>query len=403
MKQARWDTESAEARALLELARTSEPHAPLSEDVAARAFVAAFRSHTQRRTVGSVWAALGAWRYGVACAAALAVALVGFQLGSSSRGEPPLSYHLKSGGAAGRVIDAKGGPVELGFSDGTVVTVEGGARAQVSETTERGARFRLDSGRMAFDVVPRPNRGNWSVDAGPFQVRVTGTVFTVDWNASEGSLRVEVTRGHVVVEGAGQRRELGPGDSFEHRGRVPAAPVAEAARERALEAPSAPLPPVASSPAADKPLSWAQLVAAGSFDAVLDAASKRGVPACLEACSREEVRALADAARLSGRAALAERALLAQRARFPGTGDATAAAFLLGRAAEEREDARAVGWYDRYLAEAPQGRFAADALGRKMMFVARRDATAAAALAEQYLARFPAGPYAAHARNLRGR
>lgn len=405
-REAPWTDEGAEARALLELARRAEPSAPVSEDASARSFLLFVRRRAEAERRGSAWAARGGWRYGLGLAAALVLAVVAFELGDSWRSGQALSYHLKSGAPVGQAIDARQGPVELDFSDGTVVRVDYGTEARVAETTRRGARFRLDSGRMTFDVVPHAERGNWSVDAGPFQVRVTGTVFTVEWSASEGTLRVEVTRGHVVVEGAGQRRELGPGDSFEHRSSAATSGEETAAVDPApspvkTELGSAsPVPSVTPPRPTEKASGWSQLVAAGEFAAVIDAAARRGIQSCLDGCTREDLRALADAARLGGKAGLAERALLAQRARFPGSSDAAAAAFLLGRAAEGRRDPRAIAWYDRYLAESPRGRFASDALGRKMMFVAQGDQKSAALLAEQYLSRFPDGPYAGHAHGL---
>jgi hypothetical protein len=330
------------------------------------------------------------------------MALLTFQFLGKSQGKPALSYQVQSGAAVGQALDASKAPLELKFSDGTAVTVERGTQARVAETTSYGARFRLDSGRMLFDVVPHAERGHWLVDAGPFQVRVTGTVFSVEWLAAEESLRVDVTRGHVVVEGAGQRRELGAGDSFQHRGQQAleraAAPIANAVKTESVEA--VPAPSSAPEHAVEKSESWSQLVTAGKFAAVIAAAEKRGFSSCLGNCSRDDLRALADATRLGGRAELSERTLLSQRSRFPGSNDASSAAFLLGRSAEARGDAQASAWYDRYLAEAPNGRFASDALGRKMTFVAARDAKSGAVLAEQYLTRFPQGAYASHARGL---
>jgi len=406
-RQGHWAPEGAEANAVLELARSVEPRAPDSEVVSAQLFTASFSQYTSAKNKRPTWEGLGGWRYGFAFAAALVAALAFFKLGGLMQGRDVLSYHVKSGAPTGRFIEAKLEPIELDFSDGTVVVVERASKARVSETTRLGARFRLDSGSMAFNVVPNPNRGNWSVDAGPFQVRVTGTIFTVEWIAAEGSLRVDVTRGHVVVEGAGQRRELGPGDSFHHResATLPSDAASGSDEEhgvepRILEPSDLPAASGSAPRSGEKGGSWSLLVAAGEFATVLDAANRRGIQSCLDGCAQEDLRALADAARLTGKAALAERALLAQRSRFGGSADAAAAAFLLGRSAEERHDPKAVAWYDKYLAEAPKGRFAGDALGRKMMLLAGSNKTAAAALAEQYLARFAAGPYAGHARSL---
>jgi len=73
---------------------------------------------------------------------------------------------------------------------------------------------------------------------------------------------------------------------------------------------------------------------------------------------------------------------------------------LLGRLSEG-EPEEAIGWYDRYLREAPNGEFADEALGRKLIAVQRSSGAAGARpIAEQYLRRFPRGAYATRAREL---
>ena len=79
---------------------------------------------------------------------------------------------------------------------------------------------------------------------------------------------------------------------------------------------------------------------------------------------------------------------------------ATDAGLLLGRLAEtEHADGEALRWFDTYLAEAPSGAHASEALGRKMAVVRHSGNTAAArAVAEEYLARYPNGTYSSAAR-----
>jgi hypothetical protein len=108
--------------------------------------------------------------------------------------------------------------------------------------------------------------------------------------------------------------------------------------------------------------------------------------------------ALADAARYRRRVDLARAALLAQRRRFPGS---PRALFLLGRVEEARGGgmAQAIRWYDEYLAQAPMGAYAAEALGRKMTITSKVGGPAKARpVAEEYLRRFPKGTYAGSAR-----
>ena len=112
------------------------------------------------------------------------------------------------------------------------------------------------------------------------------------------------------------------------------------------------------------------------------------------------------AARYQQDHALARQVLLAQRRRFPLTARAAEASFLLGRLADDSPGgvAPAVAWYDRYLAEAPDGAYASEALGRKMMVLERSHRRfAATAVAADYLRRFPVGTYARAAEAIVGR
>ena len=116
-----------------------------------------------------------------------------------------------------------------------------------------------------------------------------------------------------------------------------------------------------------------------------------------------DLRALGDAARYTGASGPGAPRLHDGPLALPGSGDARTAAFLLGRVAEEQDHSlptRCAGTI-RYLAEAPGGAFAGDALGRKMVLVSKAQGRdSARPLAERYLSRFPNGPYAAAARDL---
>jgi TolA-binding protein len=140
------------------------------------------------------------------------------------------------------------------------------------------------------------------------------------------------------------------------------------------------------------------------LDRIFADVERAGVKSTLEKASSEDLFALADAARYRRRMDLAREALLAERRRFPGSARSLDAAFLLGRVEEtsERGMAKAVQWYEEYLARTPTGTYAAEALGRKMILTSKLDGAAQAQpVAEQYLRRFPNGAYAGSARVLR--
>src|SRR5262249_35139721 len=146
-----------------------------------------------------------------------------------------------------------------------------------------------------------------------------------------------------------------------------------------------------------KPIGWAPRAwsASGNAARVLAEADGHGIDRTLIEGDNPALVALADAARYQGRPELAVRALVAQRQRFPKTPSAHAAAVLLGRLAD---DGGGVGagraWYRRYLSETPNGPYAAEALGRKMLAVERisgRDV--ARSVAAEYVDRFPNGTY----------
>src|SRR5205814_2091873 len=103
-----------------------------------------------------------------------------------------------------------------------------------------------------------------------------------------------------------------------------------------------------------------------------------------------------------GRTDLAERAFNVTRHRFPGSSRARTAAFLLGRMADDRGDARSgLAWYRAYPGAAPSGPYAAEAVGREMLIVERLGGReGAVSIARDDLGRFPNGTYMLQARAL---
>jgi hypothetical protein len=316
------------------------------------------------------------------------------------------------------------------FADGSEVVLESGARTKVAEVFPNGARVLLEEGKARMHVVPR-REARWLVDAGPYTIQVTGTVFDVSWAGPEETLDLWLREGSVVVTGplttqgfvvrAGQhliarvRENLllldgQPSEDFRAR-------VSDVAGEAPLPEAPAPARPNAAKVARPaegraanagggdeaRPLSWTKRLAAGDFEGIVADADRRGLDGLLSKAPRAELAALADAARYARRFDVARRALLAERERFPGSLQASEAAFFLGGLAESdaAQVSSALEWYERYLSESPQGTYASQALGRKLIIVHRlRGREAAKPLALGYLNQYPNGPYARHARNL---
>ncbi len=313
----------------------------------------------------------------------------------------PLTFEVIHGavGAAGEVRPTEPG-TRIRFSDGTEIVLEGAARAQVRDVAAHGAGIVLLDGRAHTSFIRKP-KARWQVMAGPYVVRVTGTVFDVAWSRDREQLDVWLTKGSVVVTGPlveggvsvgrDQHLSLRPGD---HRimlenGAAPAEetppggpPATRGPAEETAPAAAAPSIEHAADRAAAPRLpeaSWQRRLAAGDFDSVIAGAERRGVREVLARGSRSDLAALADAARYTRRPELARRALLAQRARFPESTEAREAGYFLGVLAEdEGASDEALSWYARYRREDPAGTYAAPALGRTLVLEARHEGSDAA-------------------------
>ncbi len=358
-------------------------------------------------------------------------------------------------GVVGAWIAAPAGAdLPIRFSDGSVLRLAPGGRARVAAVGADGADVALERGELDLAVVHR-DATRWTVRVGPFQVKVIGTRFQAHWdpvNEQFGVARGEgafTVSGPVVGEGravrAGERLtvspaagtlEVGPIPSGDHvvGARDPAAGAAPVVVESAVPAVQAPVgagatapvspsaerarvavvvidggaepPPTVPNESAPSPPGWRALALDARYKEALAAAEREGFDGICAGASAGDLRALGDAARLGGSTGRAVQAFGALRKRFPGSAEAAAAAFILGRIAQDqsKDYAGAVGWLSRYLAEQPGGAFAEDALGRLVEAMDRQgDAAGARRTAERYLAAYPGGPHAGYARRVLAR
>ena len=355
----------------------------------------------------------------VAAVAATAVAALGVLFVTHTRA---LTYRVVNGAVVEGERVVAGAATEVRFSDGSALALTPGAETSIAELDAHGGRVRLDEGTAKVTITKRPG-ASWTLAAGPYSVRVTGTAFSLHWSKREQTFAIAMTSGSVVVTGplinsgitlrAGQRLE-----SLVGAGRLVLDGESPVAKEDTAAAPLNPgpaaspsslavAPPATPSGAGDltalgrsSALDWRKKAAQGDFAEVIAAAERRGIDATLASVPLEDLAALADSARYARRTALAKRALLTERSRFPRSAAARDAAFFLGRIAED-EGTGASEWYERYLSESPDGAYASQALGRKMMLAYQRGgAKSAAALASTYLEKYPSGAYAGTAKKI---
>jgi TolA-binding protein len=347
----------------------------------------------------------------------------------AARATSALAYRIDGGSVleGGYLRESGHAGMQVVFNEGSRVGLTPGARGRLRVVDPDTAHVAIERGGASFQVVHKHNR-RWLVDAGPFLVTVTGTVFTVAWDPVTEELDLRLREGSVVVSGPvsageitlrpGQRlvanvasaqtvitqetSEPGAPPRSRETGTEPPAP--------ALPAPGLPLPspgllprPAASAATSHQLHQWSRKLAHGQWDRIIDEARRTGIEAALGEASSEDLFALANAARYRHHLDLARSALLAERRRFPGSPRALEAIYLLGRVEESQETrtGQAIAWYDEYLGRAPKGALAGEALGRKMTLTDKLEGPARArALAEDYLRRFPKGNYAASAREL---
>lgn len=404
-----------------------EQHLP---DEARRAIAAeqdAFLAQTPRSADAIAEAAMGlAWKparqrhllpylavAGVAASVAFVVALV-----VSRAGHGDLRFEVAGrAGQTGATITAQDGtPLPLRFSDGSVLTFAPEAKARVAELHDNGAELLLDSGRMLVDVR-HTGQARWSVAAGPFKVRITGTRFAVDWSPAGGKLALEMYEGAVFVEGPslGQGLALLGGESLAVGLASPAvvtrtrpAPATPAAATPApLAAGPEPSPPAApaTAPAAVPPRSrapWSELAARGRYAEALAAAEREGFSRLLRQLDAPGLLTLGDTARYAGAPARARQAFEALVRRFSRDQRSQDARFALGRLESEAgAPASAARWFERYLDTSRNPPLAEEASGRLVESYERAgDPEAAARAAKSYLARYPHGLRASLARKV---
>jgi hypothetical protein len=188
------------------------PDRPLGDDAVERLVNLAREAPPEHLTAGE-WAGLQrlesallvgpkrrrapSWTFAIA-----AVALAGAALVLALRlRDRALTYEVTNATVSdGGYISTGDAEASVRFSDRSELGVERGTRLRVSRLEVRGARVMLEGGMLHVRIRPEPHAA-WTLDAGPYVVRVTGTEFDLAWRVDDQTLDLRLRKGSVVVEG----------------------------------------------------------------------------------------------------------------------------------------------------------------------------------------------------------
>ncbi len=364
--------------------------------------------------------------------------------------ETPLKFWVgeqETVGSEGSWVKASNdGVVPIRFDNGSRFELDTRTAVRVLASNMETVKVDLSKGLLHADIK-KNGETNWIISAGPYQVTVLGTAFSVDWDSDSSILGVSVDRGKVLVRGghlsehginvqAGKRlvadgdkgsvaMESISGDSDtaddqelasatdtgspQDRQGMTDEGVAALEVDRSIPTPakegsriavkksSSTVTPVGDSP------SWKDLSDAREFAAAVAAARRQGLDELLTTLDANDLWALANAARYARDANVSARALLAVRERFAGSKRASTAAFMLGRLKLDLEgnSTAATAWFETYLTEKPSGPLAEEALGRLIDACDKAGRkTEAARNAEVYLSRYDGGLFTKLARSI---
>ncbi len=354
----------------------------------------------------------------------LAAAAVGGALVLLLRPAPPPPPPGAVG--AGSTFSAPdGAAMTLTFSEASQVTLAAGGTGTLEALDDQHVDVRLEHGHLDAHVTKHTGRV-WRYLAGPYQVRVVGTVLSVSWQPDTHWLEVSVDEGAVEVSGPGfdgpitvrRGEKVHRGGEQAQAAREPGSPKPEAEHEEkpVAEEPSpapARTPPHAAphSAAAPRPgetrvdvqappaaaPDWQQLLRAGDRKKALEAAEQAGVLTRPDILSSNELLRLADAARLEHHPSA--ETLLA-RCVERGGGEGGEAAFLLGKLQQDRgELAAAVGSF-RDAQRLDPATYDEPASGRLIELLSQLKDPTVKDVAREYLRKHPGGPWAGPAQRV---
>jgi len=315
----------------------------------------------------------------------------------------------------GHLVASESVPVDVRLSDRSQINLQPHTTIRLAALSDGVVITRMSQGAVDVDVVHQAHT-NYQFFAGPYLVKVVGTAFRLSYEPQSEALDLKMRSGVVEVLGPdGGSRTVKGGQSLHLQGVEPVSRVQDAVptptkgepgRLTGSEPAAASAIPDATGPASYAPAhagtDFRQLAAQGDFAEIVRLAQLRGVDSLLASAPADQLQELAQAARYSGQLDLAERVWVRMSSRFSGQVLGKSAVFFIGRLEEQRgRYGAALARYESYLRTNPQGVYAQEAWGRKLQLSQKsQDLGATRHVAQQYLQRYPGGPYAATARSI---
>jgi TolA-binding protein len=308
-------------------------------------------------------------------------------------------------GASGEAIwvEASAKAMTRPLENGGKMTLSAGARGRLDQQKDLGTRFDLHEGTASFDV-PKQEGKPFSVVAGEYRVVVVGTRFVTAY-VPPRMLNVTVEEGAVQVHLPGRSVPVGvdAGEVLEVRGqefslrREGDDPASFAAAEADGNGEA--------KTAGSADASWQDLYRNGKYQQACARARADSISKLKGSLNASEMVELANALRLCGDTGSAMSTLVTLRQRHPTSPQAHDALFLIGRIyAAGGQSAEAIAHWEKYLAGAGGGRFAAESLGRLIeLHEAGGNHEKARIYAQRYLKLAPQGAYRRLAESVAGR
>lgn len=317
------------------------------------------------------------------------------------------------------------------FAGGHLFEFAAQTKARVVKSSSGQIIVDVEKGDVLANVVPGSGLA-WTVRAGPYEVSVKGTIFSVHWDEAAAVLAVTVDRGKVAVHGPGMDAEgvyLSTGKSLtadSNRNSVTLGQqIAAVSESLSIDEDKSTIDTDASETGVVLPVDtntdnwseseisaasavrksglsadWQGMYTAKDFQGILDLAEKKGIGGLKRRLARDELWIVANAARYTRNRKMADDLFSTFRDRFPKSRQSQTAAFLLAKSALEQgylPDAKR--WFEVYASESPDGPLAEEALGRLIQIYRKLgDNPKAVRAARYYLDKYDGGYFTKQAR-----